>query len=302
MKIYCNTIMLLALVWILPGTGLLMCENQEEVPYEDRDPRDYRDGSDGIRRYAWLQAHGEYSKLKLIVRSRKTDYNPGERVWLKFFVRNDSDSEVHVRCAPSYCTRLWKLFHSNYDEAVKTPKLEAIIQQYKEYGTEGQLMGSVRSKYECIKLPPGQEAELEWRCLNDLFNLSKPDTYELTCFTTSICHFQEYEPPLQSNTLTFRILEGSIHIPTTEEQKKEPNLIYTNPPPGEEVFKQPQPPKNVFWVHTDTRPYIEYIDVSPYTYIKAYHRQKAKEAEAARAEAEKHAGVQATEEAERPDE
>jgi hypothetical protein len=131
-----------------------------------------------------------------------------------------------------------------------------------------------------MKLQPGQKHELHISqiCLNDYFDLSKPDTYELTCFTTSFIGGQYYETPRQSNTLTFRVLEGSGHVPTIEDGKRkmEAKLIYTNPPPGEEVFKQPKPPKNVFYVHTDTEPYIKYLDdVSPYT----YYRERAKERE-----------------------
>jgi len=260
-----------------------MCEDQEELPVEDRDPAYYVDGSDGIRRYECIEAHGDYTKLKLIVRSRKPDYNLGERVRLKFFARNDSDSEVHIRCLPStyYCAHYWKLFHSNYDEAVKTPKLEERIQERKRWGRYGFEWGPIGS-HTYIKLQPGQEAELDWMCLNDLFDLSKPDTYELTCFTTSVIDGQEYQPPLQSNTLTFRILETPVAADywysdgVTQRGGEPQHITYTNPLPGEEVFKQPKPPKNVFYVHTNTEPYILYPDVSPYD----YYRQLAKEAEA----------------------
>jgi len=88
----------------------------------------------GNQCYSDLQAHGDYSQLKLIVRSRKPDYHLGERVWLKFFVRNDSDSEVRIYGGPSTlpCAPLWKLFHSNYDEVAKTPKWEEEFQKHKQ--------------------------------------------------------------------------------------------------------------------------------------------------------------------------
>ncbi|MCL2348242.1 MAG: hypothetical protein FWC50_08265, partial [Planctomycetaceae bacterium] len=59
-----------------------------------------------------------------------------------------------------------------------------------------------------------------------------------------------------------------------------PKIPYTNPLPGKEVFKQPKPPKNVFYIHTDTEPYIKYLDVSPYTYYR--EREKEREAQAAK--------------------
>ena len=276
MKTHYYTALLLPLIWALSGTDLLMGEDQKEVPIEDSDPVYYRDYPDGMRYYPGLEAHGDYTQLKLIVRSRKPDYNLGERVWLKFFVRNDSDSEVHVDCLHSayWHAHYWKLFHSNYDEVRKMPKLEELIQQRKRsrsYGFEWPEIGDGRPRY--FKLQPGQEVELHWMRLNDLFDLSKPDTYELTCFVTTVILGQKYQPPLQSNTLTFRILETSGSGAT--DTNDSPNVTYSNPPPGEEVFKQPKPPKNVFYDQG------KIIDVSPYVFHREWREEMAKEAQAA---------------------
>ena len=267
MKIHhCYITLLLTIFWVLHGTGFLMCEDQKELPFADRFPASYGYGRDGIRRYIRLEAHGDYAKLKLIARSRKRDYNPGEHVDIKFFVRNDSeDSEVPVSCfaLTGDCACLWKLFHSNYDETAKTPKWEGEFQNRKQQD-KGILWGRWRGAKPIVKLKPGQEYPLDLVRLNDYFDLTKPDTYELTCFQTSFIEGQKYEPPLQSNTLTFRILEESSQEQTdTKERPKikigggplwkiarirvEDDLPYTNPPPGEEVFKQPKPPKNLFY-------------------------------------------------------
>ncbi|MCL2624523.1 MAG: hypothetical protein FWD31_12745, partial [Planctomycetaceae bacterium] len=65
---------------------------------------------------------------------------------------------------------------------------------------------------------------------------------------------------------------------------KTEQVPFTNPPLGEEVFKQPKPPRNVFYVGVgnvlpppgfNVSP-LSVIDISPYT----YYREKAKEAEA----------------------
>ncbi|MCL2348531.1 MAG: hypothetical protein FWC50_09770 [Planctomycetaceae bacterium] len=272
MKRYFFAALWLAMFLVVHETGLLMCEDQKELPFEDGNPLFYVDGKDGIRHYAGLLAHGDYTKLKLIIRSKEVNYYPGEPVNIKFFVRNDSDSEVHIWDGPSpySCAGLWKLFHSNYDEAAKTPKLEKMIKERQgRYGFSWSIGGGP-PRY--LKLKPGQRRELGRMCLNDFFDLSKPDTYELTCFNTTFIGRQEYQPPLQSNTLTFRILDPTDQEPVRprEEYLKTP---YTNPPPGKEVFKQPKPPKNVFYN-------VEYqiIDVSPYTY---YHEWREKQAAAA---------------------
>jgi len=180
-----------------------------------------------------------------------------------------------------------KQFHSNYDEVVKTPIWEEEFQKLKLQNRNERLPLARISGHRYIKLQPGQEQEFNWFDLDYYNVLTEPDTYELTCFITSVIDGQYYETPLQSNTLTFRVLETPVaddywlRDGVTQRGGEPQHIPYTNPPPGEEVFKQPKPPKNVFYVYTNTE--ILYPDVSPYT----YYRQKAKEAEAANAEAEK---------------
>ena len=231
-------------------------------------PTDIRYGSE-------LEAQGDYSKLKLIIRSRKQDYNPGEHIYVKFFVRNDSDSEVHVssRGFIRYAAPYWKLFRSDDDEVAKTPKWEKESKEHTQWGRLSLGLGW-KEVFNYMKLQPGKEHELDWICMNDYFDLSKPDTYKLTCIQLSFITGQYYEPPLQSNTLTFRIIEPSGEEPIYV--KESPDVPYTNPLPGEEVFKQPQPPKNVFYVIDNKRPRRKIIDVSP----TEYFRQWAKEQEA----------------------
>ena len=339
MKTHCYTILLLVLVWIHPGYGLLMCEDQKEVPIEDRGPEKYFDTPDDIRHYRHLYARGDYTRLKLIVRSEMTDYYSGEPVVLRFFVRNDSNKEIHIDTLmiPEDSAHLWKLIHSNDEEVAKTPRWEKDSQMYGHFLPSPRDFGGgpARIRFDYLKLQPGQEWELSGVLLNDYYDLTKPDTYELTCFQQTFIDNQYYETPMQSNTLTFRILERTgQQLPRlrTEPQKvpymdrspfeqilfdsdraviaKRDNLTpeqaaalpnprivppkpeqvpFTNPPPGEEVFKQPQPPRNVFYVGVgnvlpppgfNVSP-LSVIDISPYS----YYRQLEKEV-AARAEAE----------------
>ena len=263
------------------GVNTYGVPDPNELLFEDSNPIMYHDGNDGIRWYTGILAHGDYAQLKLIVRSRKPEYNRGERVWLKFFVRNDSDSEVHVCCWPSnyYCAHYWKLFHSNYDEVLKTPKWEEEFQKRKSQGIYGPSWSVGGGPPRHLKLQPGQEAGLDRRCLNDLFDLSKPDTYELTCFTTSIIDGQEYQPPLQSNTLTFRVLDEPVAADywdrdgVTPRVREPQDAPYTNPPPGEEVFKQPKPPKNVFYIHVKPGFSVP-IDVSPTAIQRQWEKER----------------------------
>jgi hypothetical protein len=67
--------------------------------------------------------------------------------------------------------------------------------------------------------------------------------------------------------LTFRVLEEPSQEP--DKVKGEDKLPYTNPPPGEEVFKQPKLPKNVFYEGG------KIIDVSPYEYHREWREEMA---------------------------
>ena len=258
-----------------------------EEPIEESTRGDYGYYSvdnDGNRYYHSLQAHGDYSQLKFIIRAKKMDFYRGEHIYVKFYVRNDSDSKVHIKFRhPASCDELMKLFHSNDDEAVKTPKWEEEFQKRKSWNMDERFSLLWRYKNDYIKLQPGQEWELDGFDLDDYYVLTEPDTYELTCFLMSFIFGQEYEPPLQSNTLTFRILETPVaedywYRDGTQRGGEPQYTPYTNPPPGEEVFMQPKPPKNVFYIYTRGVPSLGIINVSPYT----YYRQKAKEAEAAK--------------------
>ena len=272
MKTNCYKILLFASFGILVSIKLIFCEEPQELPIEDRNPAMYADAANGIRYYRHLVAHGDYTRLKLIIRSDKKDYGPDEPVNIKFFVRNNSNSEIHLKefFLPLFF-HLWKLFHSNYDEVIKTSKGEEQVQWRKKlswpkddrhfFDRDDGVFGNLDN----IKLQPDQEYEFECSIrLNDYFDLTKSDVYELTCFLPTVIAFQYYDPPLQSNTLTFRVLEDGEKAENLEEGM--------NPPKGEEVFKQPKPPKNVFYIYNHFTGEI-LLDESPTTIA----RQRAKE-------------------------
>ena len=240
---------------------------ESKLLIEDYPPAGYSDHyPDGIRRYGFLEAHGDYTKLKLIIRSEKKDYGPGDPVEITFFVRNDSDGRVHLGpgLGELHYTHFWKLFHSNSEEVLKTPKGEIEFQSQPGIPHSDRIQNSTGGRI-YPQLQPGQEFRITQIRLNIYFDLSKPDTYELTCFLKKFIDGQYYEPPLQSNTLTFRILEDGEKAENAEEG--------INPPEGEEVFKQPKPPKNVFYAYDQTSRLI-FIDESPATY---YHQRRVQE-------------------------
>jgi len=271
MKTYYCKILLFTVFWVLYDLPFVfcekLCEEQKKTNALERIVEEFYsvDGHDGIRRYYFLPAHGDYTKLKLIIRSNRKDYNPGDSINIHFFVHNDSGSEVHIDTSYSMYpfAHLWKLFHSNYDEAVKMPEWRmefqrrALKERKDRYYED---MFSMIGGYTYIKLQPGQEFNFHTSFrLNDYFDLNKPDTYELTCFLATFIMGQCYDPPLQSNTLTFRVLD--------KDEKADDIETGMNPPKGEEVFKQPKPPKNVFYAIEQGIRQI-FIDVSPTEYYR----------------------------------
>jgi len=266
-------VLLSAAIGTLCAILLILYEKSKErealtLPIEDRTHGYYSDDyPDGIRRYGHLEAHGDYTKLKLIIRTEKKDYCPDDPVDIIFFVRNDSDREVHI--GPGFgwqhFFQFWQLFHSNSEEVLKTPKGET-ASQVQPRAPDSRWIEHGGGGYRYVKLQSGQERRIDQTRLNDYFDLTKPDTYELTCFLTKFIDGQYYETPLQSNTLTFSVLEEKTRkdeYPLPGESEKFPQ----NPPKGEEVFQQTTPPKNVFYVYDkDSNPM--FIDVSPTTYYR----------------------------------
>ena len=250
------------------NTTIVCCEETQEELYERYfgDLNIIHTGDSPARSYSLLMAHGDYAKLKLIIRSTKKNYYPGVPIEIVFFARNDSDGEIHLEdFTVLFFLNLWKLFHSNYDEVTKTLHWENETQKYKDtmrpprYEFIGKERGD-EGKY--LRLQPGQEYEFDLRVrLSDYFDLSQPDTYELTCFLPTVIGGQYYKPPLQSNTLTFRVLEDG--------EKASDIGTDMNPSKGEEVFKQPKPPKYVFY-YADK----EFTDISATEYTFKRAREK----------------------------
>ena len=276
MQMYCK-ISLSVIIAILCSTQFTICEESKKLEIENNDSRRPLPlGFSGpYSRLLW--AHGDYTKLKLIIRTNKKDYYPDEAISISFHLRNDSDGDVNILGYPlvPFEGRLrWKLFHSNYDAVIDRAIFKETNQRrnQEDYDNTSVGRGGIH-----ITLKPGHECFLGRYPMNEYIDLSKPDTYEWTCFLATAIFGQYFDPPLQSNTLTFRVLE--------EGEKAEPIEIGINPPKGEEVFKQPKPPKSVFYVYDDDEPHTprmrtsdgrsiakprKIIDISPETY---YHER-----------------------------
>ena len=277
MKMYCKILLFTSILGLCNVKDTFCAEMEKLTDEIRRKIRAELISDGGPRPFLW--AHGDYTKLKLIIRSDKKDYDPGEPVKLMFFLRNDSKSEIHVQesfgIEHSWC--YGKLFYSNHDEVPLVLAWQNIRQNRESEEFDRILRGKESSGLH-TKLQPGEERQSFGSTLEQLdryFDLSQPDTYELTCFLATACFGQYYDPPLQSNTLTFRILEDG--------EKAENAEGGMNPPKGEEVFKQLKPPKSVFYVYEDDdsgHPWMrtsdgrfiakprKIIDVSPETYYR----------------------------------
>jgi hypothetical protein len=252
---------------------------EKKIPEENNDSHYYRD-RDGIRRYAHLHAHGNYSKLKLIVRSDKKEYSRGEAVFIKFWVRNDSEEVIHIYDVPvtKYCIFLWKL--TNYQQRVVpyTSLGKKYILTEKKNNEHGIDFGSF-GKFLFRKLQPNEEMELSISEveLNKNWDISFPDTYQLTCGQINFMSHQKYDPPLQSNTLTFRVLDKPLpkneQNDQTDKKRENSSAEFTNPPRGEEIFEQKKEPKNIFFKPNTAG---EVMDISPHVYYQQRAETKKK--------------------------
>ncbi|MDR2755342.1 MAG: hypothetical protein LBC20_06510 [Planctomycetaceae bacterium] len=244
----------------------------KDIPWEDRDPEFYREVS-GDRYYRHLTAHGDYSKLKLIVRSNRKEYYRERPVYVNFWVRNDSDGVVHLFNQSMECIFLWKLVHSQQGKVSYTSLGEERILPYKKNPPLKISPGGGGKGYRFRKLKPGEEMELRGQVnLNRYFDISLPGEYQLICPLLNLIDRQRYDPSLQSNTLVFRILDQPVPESEKENMATEDEILhhhywdlkFTNPPRGEEIFEQKKEPKNIFYIFKNGKE-IE-SEVSPYIY------------------------------------
>jgi hypothetical protein len=254
-------------------TSMMLCSICCGQVLEDEQGNHYSGPENYIakRHYGRLSAHGDYSKLKLIVRFNQNEYYCGEPVYITFFVRNDSDDLVHLdpNISPRSFIFLWKLENSQKKPVPYTPLGTEFILERKKHNKNGIDPRTSTANRFC-KLPPGEELELDYLELNKYFDWSLPDEYRLTCFQINSIADQRYDPPLQSNTLTFRVLE--IPFETNNEPKQWiPSSQFVNPPRGKEFFEQKKEPKNIFYKFDPNSEIREIIDISPHT----YYRQRA---------------------------
>lgn len=215
-------------------------EPPKTPPFQKHDPMESSIGEDEIIRYEHLLHSGDYSKLDFIIRTNKKEYALGEPVYIRFYVRNNSEEDIHINMFQRslHFTHLWKLVDSKNERPAWTRHGEKLSKSNEKqlnqnanfffWGIEGGLC--------YIKLKPGQEFALHGVVLLNLhFDLTIPDTYELQCCTKTFIHRQIYDQPLRSNTVKFAICEAS---PFNVRDIKEPG-DFDNPRPGEEVFEKP---------------------------------------------------------------
>jgi hypothetical protein len=221
--------------------------------------------------YVHLAAHGDYSKLKQIIRSAKNEYFRGEPIMIAFSIRNDSKDIVHIHnILPAYKSIfLWKMINSRQETVQYTTVGKEVVLKMEKEKDIGFSVASYNGKH-FYKLQPEEEILLSNSIeLTYIFDLSLPDEYQLTCPQINFMDNQKYDPPLLSNTLTFRILD----IPFNRNEstgrsvsRRIMNIVsFANPPRGKEIFEQKEEPKNIFYnPDTDIK---ETIDISPYTYF-----------------------------------
>ena len=196
-----------------------------------------------------LPPSGDYSKLKYVLRTNKTKYKEAEPVFLRLFLKNESEETIHVCIGgdPGWTVQSWSLVYrvdeallsilSRFDGAdpAKTPRTTlSFIDRYDQITREGprpklrlgQLhfpdvpraaeVDWVFEKPGFVKLEPGEEAEMEPGevQLNLYYDLSSPGKYVLKCQRSTVIPSQKFDSPLESNEVEFEVVQGSHFIPS----------------------------------------------------------------------------------------
>jgi len=204
-----------------------------------------------FERFNDLPPSGDYSKLKYVLRSNKTQYKEAEPVFLRLFLKNESDDAINICVGgdPCWTAQSWSLVY-RIDEV-----LASTLQYIDQVGTDPAISGALWSFFDrhnqiqregprpklrlgqlrfpdvprdaaevdwvferpsFVKLGPGEEVEMEPGeiQLNLYYDVSSPGTYVLKCQRSTVIPGQKFDSPLESNEVEFEIVRGSHFTPS----------------------------------------------------------------------------------------
>jgi hypothetical protein len=228
------------IVAIIVFTGII---EKEYYPYGQIPEKYFNKGSFGDKgkRYKSLAPlQGDYSRLKYVIKPYRPDvetnkkpecnmnkleetkdmilYLPGDPVYIKTYIRNESDTEVSITCIGGYDFWALNIIHIQYlidSEETLFGNVEkklgtkwdnvrlTLLGQKKEEEIE-----SIQRLYmgihdENILLKPNKEIAILPICVpvNIYYDMTRPGIYRITLERKSVAYGQKYNSPLKSNTI-----------------------------------------------------------------------------------------------------
>ena len=141
-----------------------------------------------------------YSKAKFRIRVGKSSYLLGEKIPVAQYIWNASDIVLIVQqTGYTFGINDIKVINSAGKEVPLTEKGIKIAKDQRgdPYMATGKL---------CLHLAPNEVMRIREDCpMSDLFDMSQPDTYEITFYRWSVVGSQKYDTPLKSNTLKITV-------------------------------------------------------------------------------------------------
>ena len=152
----------------------------------------------------WTPSHvnAAYSKVKIRIRTEKSSYIPGEKILVPQYIWNASDIALDVQQSESMFFGINDITVTN-SSGKEMPLTEKGLENVKISSLDRIYMATEKW---CLTLAPNEVLRTLSECpISDFFDMSKPDTYEITFYRWSVMYGQKYDTPLKSNTLKITV-------------------------------------------------------------------------------------------------
>ena len=153
-----------------------------------------------------LPPSGDYSQLRLIVQSDRSRYQRMQPLFVHCFLKNESESEVHLCVDPSMFWRdqRWVVTNESGEEVPLTRMGQL------RFGKEPPSASEIDwcfSEPCFVVLPPGETVEIIPGAiqLNRYFDLTLPGKYKFKSLRNTVIPGQKFDSPLESNEVEFEI-------------------------------------------------------------------------------------------------
>lgn len=182
-----------------------------------------------------LAPSGEYVQLKYVLRSNKREYKEAEPVFVRLFIRNESEAAVNLCLDASAFWQDQRWFLTNEKDETM-PKTRFGKRRIPETIKPAENVDWLLSEPSFVTLESGKELEIgPGEIQLDLYHdISMPGKYRLKTARSTLIPGQRFDPPLESNELTFEIVAGrylepedlvepgSFEMPTEKETVEAP--------------------------------------------------------------------------------